>query len=203
MRGVINYKYIAEAVEHYKRKGYEYIEVPWMVTRTPLDVTRPPQARPFKVVIGNEPDIEPMLYLVASGEQSFLYIRKDLCPGRKYITVTPCFRDEPVTDEIHHLDFMKAELIVPVWKTDDPKSILDDMVSDAWNFFRHYTHAETVKTEEGIDITVGGIEVGSYGIREHNGFRWVYGTGVAEPRFSYARAKYEKVIEDEIVELTR
>ena len=39
-----------------------------------------------------------------------------------------------------------------------------------------------------IDIEVDGVEVGSYGIREYKCgdkiYTWVYGTGVALPRFS-------------------
>lgn len=34
------------------------------------------------------------------------------------------------------------------------------------------------------DIVFRGIELGSYGIREHKYLKWVYGTGLAEPRFS-------------------
>jgi hypothetical protein len=31
------------------------------------------------------------------------------------------------------------------------------------------------------------IEIGSYGMREYENFKWIYGTGMAEPRFSKAR----------------
>jgi hypothetical protein len=43
-----------------------------------------------------------------------------------------------------------------------------------------------VTTEDGLDVEIGGIEVGSYGTRLHEGFSWNYGTGLAEPRFSSA-----------------
>ena len=45
---------------------------------------------------------------------------------------------------------------------------------------------DVVPTKEGYDLMINGIEVGSYGLRMGNGYEWVYGTGLAEPRFSVA-----------------
>ena len=45
---------------------------------------------------------------------------------------------------------------------------------------------EIVKTEEGLDIELNGIEIGSYGYRSYKDFHWIYGTALAEPRFSLA-----------------
>ena len=47
--------------------------------------------------------------------------------------------------------------------------------------------------KEMYDIeSCNGIELGSYGIREFAGFRWIYGTGVAEPRLSLCIARKGK-----------
>ena len=43
---------------------------------------------------------------------------------------------------------------------------------------------DIVKTEEGYDLEVGGIEIGSYGIRKCDYLEWIYGTACAEPRMS-------------------
>ncbi len=42
------------------------------------------------------------------------------------------------------------------------------------------------KTHLGYDLTIDGHEVGSYGERVVGNHRWVYGTGIADPRFTYA-----------------
>jgi hypothetical protein len=41
-------------------------------------------------------------------------------------------------------------------------------------------------TDDCMDLTINGIEVGSYGKREFKNIKWIYGTGLAEPRFSIA-----------------
>jgi hypothetical protein len=35
-----------------------------------------------------------------------------------------------------------------------------------------------------FDLICKGIELGSYGIRKYNNHKWIYATGVAEPRLS-------------------
>ena len=47
-----------------------------------------------------------------------------------------------------------------------------------------------VKTDEGYDLEINGIEVGSYGARYHAKIGWwAYGTGLAEPRYTTAMNK--------------
>ena len=131
-------------------------------------VTAPPHARLFDTFAGS---------LVASGEQSFIEIRKSLKPGG-YLCVTPCFRDELQPDELHLMYFMKVELI---WVA--PESInhsLSDMIAGALAFYSYYLHCDIIKTDIGYDIASNGIELGSYGYREFDDFLWVYGTGCAE-----------------------
>jgi hypothetical protein len=177
----INYQRIGKAIEVYSGLGYNYIEVPWLIDQKSIDITKPPKCRYFATEFG---------HLIASGEQSFLQIRDELCPSRKYQTVTPCFRDDTV-DELHVRQFMKLELIVPLWKTDDAEKILQQMMGDAQRAMWGCGPIEVVNTDPmTYDFTIRDIEVGSYGIREHQGFRWIYGTGMAEPRMSQAIEKH-------------
>lgn len=170
----INYEFIASAVNYYSRLGYEYIEVPWLVSWDAINITRPPHAQPYQTFSGN---------LVASGEQSFLEIRNKLEVGKRYQCVTPCFRDENY-DDLHKEWFIKNELIWVV-NHDLPEYFMM-CLEDAKSFFSSYGKVEIVDTDIGKDLFINGIEVGSYGYRGYEKFRWVYGTGVAEPRLSQA-----------------
>ena len=168
---MIDYAKIAKAVSYYKNHGYEYIEVPWFVSQETIDVTRPPGARYFDTFAG---------HLVASGEQSFIEIRKTLKEGHRYQCVTPCFRDE-AHDDLHRLYFLKQELIL-VGEFGNKE--LADMIDTAMGFFDLYGDPKVVQTDIGFDIFINDIEVGSYGLRRHEDFHWVYGTGCAEPRLT-------------------
>ena len=78
---------------------------------------------------------------------------------------------------------MKVELYWPKHYGRD----VGDVLRDAATFFGlEGAIPEIVETDEGWDINVGGIEVGSYGSRSIHDHLWVYGTGLAEPRFSQA-----------------
>lgn len=172
---MIDYLKLATALNFYKQRGFKQVEAPWIISNTAMYITAPSRE---SVVHAEE--FGP---LVASGEQSFLQmvIRKDLQPGR-YVACTPCFRNEPVIDELHHDYFMKVELfvndVVDQWQ-------LMKIICDAHEFFNTYTDSEVVKTDIGYDIMSKGIELGSYGIREHKlTGPWIYGTGCAEPRLS-------------------
>lgn len=184
---VIDYSKIGRAVEHYTKLGYEYIDAPWLVSLDSLLVTRPQGARVFSTFAGE---------LVASGEQSFIEIRDKLKHGRKYQCVTPCFRDEKVHDDLHLQYFMKCELIYVESQTftlEINDAIKYDMIEDARSFFEIYAPTKIVNapidmydTSGNTDLQINGIEVGSYGHREHKDFIWFYGTGCAEPRLTQA-----------------
>ena len=185
---MIDYRKIADAVDHYTGCGYKYIEVPWIISLDSLLVTRPPGARIFSTFAGE---------LVASGEQSFLEMRKEFQPG-KYQCVTPCFRDEKVHDELHKQYFLKSELIwIPEREAIHNISLVDfvDMIAgDAFRFFKKYGSTKIIDNPldnafYNKDILINDIEVGSYGLRAYDGFTWVYGTGCAEPRLSQTLKK--------------
>lgn len=177
---MINYGYIAKAQHFYGKRGYELIDVPWIVPKLIANITKPDNdCRLFETFAG---------CLVASGEQSFLFIRERLEPGKQYQCITPCFRDEPVHDDIHLQHFMKLELI-RVTSPDRSTTDLAMILADARQFFEQLSDLYLRKTAEGFDLYIGDYEIGSYGIRQFEGFWWVYGTGLAEPRFSFALSK--------------
>src|SRR5271170_239683 len=128
---MIDYRKIADAVSFYK--DFQYIEVPWSVTSEVMAITLPPGRTlyPFE----NQ-------YLVASAEQSFLQLIKDkkLNPG-KYLAVTPCFRDDPIS-ETHQRYFVKVELINYTERTWE----LDEMLQQAQKFFNQYLKAQIIET---------------------------------------------------------
>jgi hypothetical protein len=122
--------------------------------------------------------------LVASAEQSFLYqyLKGFLPPGR-FQAITPCFRDERF-DVLHGRYFMKNELII----TDSvAEEDLLGMIDVARRFFKKesgYAVDVSKISENTYDMSINGVEVGSYGIRRCEYLEWIYGTGCAEPRFS-------------------
>lgn len=184
MENHINWKNINDSITYYKSLDYEYIEVPWIVSKETVSITSPPESRLFETFFG---------CLVASGEQSFLQIRKELCPAKSYQCVTPCFRDEKY-DNFHFPQFMKNELIHVLWKRENPNVVLQKIIKDALGFFRVGT---VVETKIGFDIEIDNIEVGSYGIREYKDFSWVYGTGCAEPRLTQVLTIRNRRLDDE------
>lgn len=174
---MINYQIIADSVAFYINQGFSYMETPWLIDKAADDATRLPHGTIYEVN-GNK-------RLPASGEQSFINMMLlGQLPTGKYVTVTPCFRDDDV-DLIHKKWFLKTELIITDLSAFYPN--LKCMVA-AKNFFSKqgipYNDIETVKTKNGHDLIYKDIELGSYGYREYGNLKWVYGTGVAEPRFS-------------------
>lgn len=173
---MIDFKILNDSVVYYEKMGFKRLETPWTVSEKVDSITRPADRIAFQLKHNDK-------CLVASGEQSFLYLLiKDFIPAGKYQTVTPCFRFEPF-DPYHTKYFMKNELII----TDNVNTrALIRMVEEAMTFYQPYfkTKLDLVTTKEGFDIEVGGHELGSYGIRQHEYLKWVYGTGCAEPRMS-------------------
>ncbi len=125
---MINYSIIAHSIEYYANQGFKRIESPWTVTASISGLTKPVKCNDFTIK-------EKSKVLVASGEQSFLYLyNKGFLPKGQYQTVTPCFRDELFTP-YHTKYFIKNELI----KTDSTTlRDLQRIVHVARDFFRAY-----------------------------------------------------------------
>jgi hypothetical protein len=114
-----------------------------------------------------------------------------------YCAITPCFRNETVLDDLHQPYFMKLELIS--WDKTTPED-LSKMIAGArlyiendeaglWIDVIKNDDPDPLSVSQAYDIVTNSqkIELGSYGIRSHPKVgRWVYGTGLAEPRYSYA-----------------
>ena len=193
---MIDYGLLAGAQEYYQAHGYKYIEVPWMVSPNCDDITRPEDIEPMKIGYNGK-------HLIASGEQGFLYLRmKGYIPAdAKLCTITPCFRNES-QDNTHQKMFMKCELIQFVennnMKIEEYCKIMEDVRTDAFEFFKLYVNEpkelyyvnttgpqiHSCRTLCSYDIMYNGFELGSYGVRQYHDITWIYGTGIAEPRFS-------------------
>lgn len=175
---MINYETLNDASNHYLDHGYTRIETPWMVTEEVDSITRPKEKTPY-VINGKNKN------LIASGEQGFLYLMlKQYLPPGQYQTITPCFRDEPYDFE-HSKTFMKLELINTLYVDEDN---LITMIRDAETYFTEFLGETSVHRKKtgnySYDLEYQGVELGSYGIREYKHLKWIYGTGLAEPRFS-------------------
>ncbi len=176
---MIDYTKLEMAIDFYRWKGYKQVEVPWIISDTAMYITAPSKESVVHSDCGS---------LVASAEQSFLemVIRKNITPG-KYVACTPCFRKELIIDELHQNYFMKVELFVN--DVVDESQLLK-VVHHAYDFFNTQIDPDIVKTDIGYDIVAKGIELGSYGIRDHHlTGPWIYGTGCAEPRLSIVKTK--------------
>lgn len=172
----IDYSTIVEAQAYYADHGFADTPVPWVVSEQAYERTRPEEATPYATLGG---------FLVASAEQSFFHLMLQGQRLGKAQATSPCFRDE-AHDEIHSPYFLKTELI----ETEDVSdTALLAMVAVARDFFSRYLSVRIEPMGDGsLDIVCArtGLELGSYGVRYVDEYAWVYGTGVALPRLSYA-----------------
>lgn len=182
----INWSYLTKSLDHFRYNGFTPLEVPWLVSEKACRMTCPSFVR--------LQESQPGLYLVGSAEQSFLELElQNKLPKGRYVALTPCFRDEPVLDELHHRHFMKVELYITKGINDHTVDNLVDECVRNFSMLSRYEknnanlpELQVVKTPDGYDIELNGIEIGSYGLRSVDNLVWVYGTAMAEPRFSTA-----------------
>lgn len=172
----IDIELIYQAITFFKRLGYRSLSAPMLVDGAALYATMPKNRKA-------KPHLN--LFYVGSAEQSFLYLldQGNTYSG-KYMMITPCQRDEDVQDERHLEIFLKIELVA----IDDTISH-QDILNDAKGFFESIYKGQidiVPIAEEQSDLEINGVEVGSYGIRNYNNNRVVYGTGLALPRFTQA-----------------
>jgi len=183
----ISYKNLADSQIFYEKHGFATIDAPWYVTEEIKNITSPQTTIDYKLSANNK-------FLVASGEQSFLYLAiKGQLPTGYYQSITPCFRFEEI-NFLHRKTFMKNELI---YITDDPNQAdlhekLSEIIEVARKFFMEKLKSDKIDTELcnhgnsviNYDLMYKGKELGSYGIRSYHNINWVYATGCAEPRLS-------------------
>lgn len=179
---------IRKAMDIYQSLGYTDISVPYVVDRDVSEVTLP-QDKEATYHHGRK-------VYSGSAEQGFLQLMKDgQLPAGKYMALTPCVRDDE-PDETHAQVFMKLELI---WVDPPGEMSALSVAAQATYVMKCFgIDAFSVPTDEAEDSwdleTGSGLELGSYGIRVYRGRRYIYGTGLAEPRFSLAKQEnvYEK-----------
>lgn len=182
---------VQATLDWWAARGCTVVALPWMAPERAMDATRPPHASATD--LGTEEGA-----LVASGEQAFLWLdAQGLLPEGPVIGWTPCFRREAY-DAWHHHYFLKAELFVPVVAPDAPhEAFLHEIMArtqELWRDLRRQEGASVVDYRAQIQpdgswdlVTPSGLELGSYGIRTRlNGGAYVYGTALAEPRWTNA-----------------
>lgn len=196
---LIDWGMLGRAVDHYVGLGFTQIEVPWVVPATLNVDTKPHSNQSF--VLPYDMFADTPHELVGSAEQGFMYLiqQNTIDPG-KYLSVSPCFRFD-VFDSTHFPWFMKIELCVIPESNDKLQSELTSLVNQAASLFdklckkpssfynekRRHLECQVVAINDTYDIEINGIEVGSYGIRSISDKQYVYGTGLALPRFTIAR----------------
>jgi Seryl-tRNA synthetase len=178
----IDWRRLADALEFYKAAGFIEVGVDWHVSPGIHQITCTNPSRMFH--------LKEYGVLVGSAEQAFIGMQLEgrLGPGR-YVALTPCFRDEGAEgDDLHGLYFAKVELYSTL---PHPERELMALHAFAATFMwgQCNQQIDTVPTEEGLDLEIGGVEVGSYSSRSFRGISWTCGTGLAEPRFSMACAR--------------
>jgi aspartyl/asparaginyl-tRNA synthetase len=202
MKNLIDYTLIGKAVDLYDIKGYTYVETPWWVSTEALYSTMPMNITSFcidthKPGLRRSDDL-PAGYLVGSAEQGLVQHMLDgALETGKYVAAGPCFRNEPIVDDLHLTSFFKVELMFYLSSSDVVNLSVDrliyEVLIDARQTMEYltrkagrHTYIKTVNTDIGYDLTLNDIEVGSYGYRSYQGHHWVYGTGLALPRFHQA-----------------
>lgn len=181
----INTLFVYQALEYYQALGYKLISVPMCVEQDAVKETLPCDKIAKEYLDG--------LYYVGSAEQSFLQMISDgLLEDGKYCAITPCERSDEI-DDSHFNIFLKIELIC-IDQTNSGRYDYTLPMLDASDIYKDFLGSgdvkEVITSSSSCDLYIGDLEVGSYGNRTYKGINYVYGTGLAEPRFSYAKWRY-------------
>lgn len=183
---IINYELLYKAIKYFSKHGFTQIETPWRVSKEAIEGT-------FNSEMSFKSDDK---FLIGSAEQGFLelYLNNKLSSFGQFMSVSPCFRNEK-PDYYHQQEFMKLELIyMSNFEISKDDSIYILFRNLAINFITKKLKIKNsdiiiVQTNDKTslyseDILVNGIEYGSYGIRNFEDMHYIYGTGIALPRFS-------------------
>lgn len=187
----IDWNLLSNAVKYYTDLEYTYIEVPWIVPERIIGLTFNDERKILNAI--NNGFVKGSL--VGSAEQSFLQLLLNdshhlLTEGGRFVACSPCFREEKNYDYIHQRTFMKVELFINL---PNHTSEFVKMIDEAETLFKKLAYPHTIRREltpEGFDLYLGNIELGSYGKRSiiwnNKKIEWVYGPGLALPRFTQA-----------------
>lgn len=176
---------LSQAFQFYQKIGYQYCEVPYLLPEGYTHLTKPHNDRSY--ILQDSLFSQQNQELVGSAEQSFIYlmVNKQL-PNHKLCAITPCFRTDNYNNT-HFPWFMKCEL----FQLSDNIEDCQWMIYDAFTFYSTvapYSQLEVIQTgHESWDINYNGIEIASFGLRRFNFGTFIYGTGLALPRFTIAQ----------------
>lgn len=178
----MDWRLVADAIDHYTAAGFTYIDTPWMVDPAIASITCPDR-RYHDMILQNN------TVLVASAEQGFLELETHgHLHDKKYVSCGPCWRIRDAKenqDGFHHETFVKVELYVRCESDHEAHRAAQELVNNAKLFLSH----DPVVVVTGVsswDLELNGIEIGSYGARRHHNIIWAYGTGLALPRYREA-----------------
>ncbi len=173
---------LAAAQNYYANYGYIDTPTPWLVGEAAYRATLPPDhdGYEWQSLLGG--------YHVGSAEQGFMQLMADgvAIPERAQST-SPCYRGEPTYDDLHWPYFYKLEL----YNADTSDTSLAEMIATARGLFTQMDiPTRIVQTGDrayDLETAKTHIELGSYGVRTFQGHTWLYGTGLALPRASFAK----------------
>src|SRR5690606_31703766 len=84
-------------------RGYKRVDLPWHANLAAIKSTLDDVGRAF--------ELSEVGLLIGSAEQAFVQAMMNGTLGvGRFVALTPCFRNEPVFDEVHQPYFMKVEL---------------------------------------------------------------------------------------------
>ncbi len=163
------------AVLYYKERGYIEADFPYYANIDAINITMPVG----NIALSHLGDTA----YVGSAEQSFIdcILNGEPYEG-SFMAFSPCHRDEKHLSSKTNLIFSKLELY------STSKSYMN-ILQDVKQFIvREYgilrENIEIIQTENGHDLELNGVELGSYGMRTVNGFTYAYGTGITFPRWN-------------------
>lgn len=191
----VNWKLLSDAVVFYQTHGFKYVETPWIAHIEDLMVTAPSRNKIF-LIDDSYDSVAADDGLVGSAEQAFISMARagTLPDGVNFVSCGPCFRKNEPKDKWHMSQFMKVELFVRLESDANGEFVTNELVNRAKKFMDRYNEVQVETTEEGKDLVLNGVEVGSYGYRHAEGVGWwAYGTGLALPRFTQAANRIEDI----------
>lgn len=177
----INWELLSEAYKYYSN-FYQYIETPYLIPKEYTEYTKPHTNNSF--ILTNDDFHTQPHELVGSAEQGFIYLLlNERLEKQKYFSITPCFRSEQF-DTLHQPWFMKLEL----FNYSSDENDLESMIQECMSFFADQNIIPQLEqtSSKSYDILINNIEVGSYGFRKIENHTFIYGTGLALPRFTIA-----------------
>lgn len=206
----IDYVLFGRSIKYYEAYGFQLIEVPWWVSWEVMSVTAPHGVDLSKSYI---PMADKYLVASAEQSFLQMMFDGKLTKG-KYMAITPCFRDDMEDELHQKYFMKLELIVVDPRNADSEFNAMINQANRFFNdlttyrqlpsliseygsgamtstIISHHCHQVSVDDPRSIvarDILLQGIEIGSYGIRKYHKdertHTWVYGTGLAEPRFS-------------------